>query len=772
MGLQFELVHYSCYTNMQVVSAISRGYKYLFTTILMKRYRVFSLLTPCLVLSSLAVAQTPSTASSFPRLVRFSGTASDIKGNPLTGAVGITFSLYSEQAGGASLWLETQNAQADSIGRYEVLLGATKPQGLPTDLFSTEQAQWLGVQVQGQAEQPRVLLLSVPYALKARDAETIGGLPPSAFVLATPLQSAVSRPATAADSTSGGTPFASGPVTGAGTATFVPLWDSISDITNSAIFQSGSGTGAKIGINNTTPATTLDVGGNALVRGALELPSQGAATASAGFNSDPFIMLASSFNSTTAAPVSQFFEWQAEPAGNNTATPTGTLNLLFGAGVKPTETGMNIAGNGLIKFASGQTFPGAGTITGVTAGSGLVGGGTSGNVVVGLTTSCASGQVLQWNGSAWACAGTGSGSITSVTAGTDLTGGGSSGTVTLNLDTTKVPQLNAANRFTQPQTINSQAIVIAANTVDALDVTQAGFQATGDGIHGVTVASGGTGVFGQGAIGIQGLATPSTGLSGLFRGTVKITGNGNNLLAGDPGCGSGFAGLGFRTSGSLSGCTNYAVLGGSAGATFINSSGTAAIHFRSNNNELATIDNSGNVNVIGQNGGGSLTVAKNLTVAGKVNSSNVAAQVSASNSTGANVGACAVSTLTALNANCQVPNLTLTTTTTNPNVLVMVNIGGVSTDPCAIANFYLFIDGNIVALSSVSSNNNNSRFGFEVGSLNITTLQNLPSGSHTFQVQEATDLSGGNCNAFTSATVVSQGDGSRGSLRTLIVREF
>src|SRR5260221_8500212 len=91
MGLQFELVHYSCYTNMQVVSAISRGYKYLFTTILMKRYRVFSLLTPCLVLSSLAVAQTPSTASSFPRLVRFSGTASDIKGNPLTGAVGINF---------------------------------------------------------------------------------------------------------------------------------------------------------------------------------------------------------------------------------------------------------------------------------------------------------------------------------------------------------------------------------------------------------------------------------------------------------------------------------------------------------------------------------------------------------------------------------------------------------------------------------------------------------------------------------------------------------
>ncbi len=747
----------------------------------MKRYRVFSLFTPCLLLSSLAVAQTSSTASALPRLVRFSGTASDIKGNPLTGVVGITFSLYSEQTGGASLWLETQNAQADSNGRYEVLLGAAKPEGLAADLFTTEQAQWLGVQVQGQAEQPRVLLLSVPYALKAKDAETIGGLPPSAFVLAAPSQMAAARPATDAVSTSGSAPFVSGPVTGAGTVNSVPLWDTPSDIISSAIFQSGSGATAKIGINNTTPAATLDVKGSAVVRGALELPNLGTATASAGFNSDPFILLASSFNSGTATAVSQFFQWQAEPAGNNTTSPSGTLNLLFGAGAKPTETGLNIAGNGLITFATGQTFPGTGTITGVTttAGSGLTGGGTSGNVTVGLTTGCASGQVLQWNGSAWACAGVaGTGTITGVTAGTDLTGGGASGNVTLNVDTTKVPQLNTANKFTQPQTINSQAIVIAANTVDALDVTQAGFQATGDGIHGVTLATGGTGVFGQGPIGIQGLASSSSGLSGLFRGTVKITGNGNNLLAGDPGCGSGFAGLGFSSSGSLSGCTNYAVLGGSGGGTFINSSGTASIHFRSNNNELATIDNSGNVKVIGQNGGGNLTVAGNqtvagnLTVAGKVNSSNVTASVSASNSANANVGSCTAKTLTSLDANCQVPNLTLTKATTNPNVLVMVNIGGVTTDPCAIANFYLFIDGNIVALSTVSYNSNNSRFGVEAGSLAITTLQNLPSGSHTFQVQEATDLSGGSCNTFTSATGVSQGDGTMGSLRTLIVREF
>ena len=88
------------------------------------------------------------------------------------------------------------------------------------------------------------------------------------------------------------------------------------------------------------------------------------------------------------------------------------------------------------------------------------------------------------------------------------------------------------------------------------------------------------------------------------------------MMAGDPGCGSGYAGLGF-TTGSLTGCTNYALLGGSKGDTFINSNGTATIHFRSNNNELMTIDNHGNVKIIGQSGGGNLTVAGNLTVTGQ-----------------------------------------------------------------------------------------------------------------------------------------------------------
>ena len=106
-----------------------------------------------LVLSQVqpTLGQTPiETTSALPRLVRFGGTVKDLNGTPLTGVVGITFALYSEQTGGAALWLETQNVTADSNGHYAVLLGSTKPDGLPAELFTSVQARWVGVQVSGR----------------------------------------------------------------------------------------------------------------------------------------------------------------------------------------------------------------------------------------------------------------------------------------------------------------------------------------------------------------------------------------------------------------------------------------------------------------------------------------------------------------------------------------------------------------------------------------------------------------------------------------------
>ncbi|MFZ3211349.1 MAG: hypothetical protein WA188_07520, partial [Terriglobales bacterium] len=128
-------------------------------------------------------AGTASTA--VPRLVKFSGVVTDTAGSPRSGITGITFALYKEQAGGAALWLETQNVTLDAQGRYTVLLGADSAEGVPLDAFTANQAQWLGIQPEGLPEQ-RVLLVSVPYALKAADSETLGGIPASSFVLAAP----------------------------------------------------------------------------------------------------------------------------------------------------------------------------------------------------------------------------------------------------------------------------------------------------------------------------------------------------------------------------------------------------------------------------------------------------------------------------------------------------------------------------------------------------------------------------------------------------------
>ena len=80
--------------------------------------------------------------------------------------------------------LETQNVSPDRNGHYTAMLGSASSHGLPPEIFTAGEAHWLGVQVSGQAEQPRVLLVSAPYALKAGDAETLGGFPASAFMLA------------------------------------------------------------------------------------------------------------------------------------------------------------------------------------------------------------------------------------------------------------------------------------------------------------------------------------------------------------------------------------------------------------------------------------------------------------------------------------------------------------------------------------------------------------------------------------------------------------
>ena len=133
-----------------------------------------------------------ASATVVPSIVTFTGTMMRPGGQNRTGGatspdtVIADFSLYESQEGGEPLWSEPRQVQLDELGHYTVLLGSSSAAGVPRELFTNGKALWLGVRTQsaGSAEMPRVLLVAVPYALKASDSDTLGGLPASAFALA------------------------------------------------------------------------------------------------------------------------------------------------------------------------------------------------------------------------------------------------------------------------------------------------------------------------------------------------------------------------------------------------------------------------------------------------------------------------------------------------------------------------------------------------------------------------------------------------------------
>lgn len=156
-----------------------------------------------LALIGCAVAQQTNIQQSsiaIPHIIRYSGSV------PLSVPSGqtelkITFRIYSVARGSRALWQETQTVTAES-GKISALIGSATVNGIPDYWFAQNLARWLEVQVGDEPPSARIALAAVPYALKAANAETLGGRPLSAFVLRDQPISFTKQGVTSLDTTS------------------------------------------------------------------------------------------------------------------------------------------------------------------------------------------------------------------------------------------------------------------------------------------------------------------------------------------------------------------------------------------------------------------------------------------------------------------------------------------------------------------------------------------------------------------------------------------
>jgi N-acetylneuraminic acid mutarotase len=129
----------------------------------------FSAILTCALLVLVFLA---SAAFAVPKAINYQGYLEDSGGAPINGTVSMTFAIYDVSTGGASLWDENQSSVLVTEGDFSVVLGSVTPIDLPFDV-----QYYLGVKVAPDLVEmtPRAVLVSVPYAFRAKEADSLAG---------------------------------------------------------------------------------------------------------------------------------------------------------------------------------------------------------------------------------------------------------------------------------------------------------------------------------------------------------------------------------------------------------------------------------------------------------------------------------------------------------------------------------------------------------------------------------------------------------------------
>jgi hypothetical protein len=434
----------------------------------------------------------------------------------------VTFAIYQQQEGGAPLWLETQNVTTDAGGRYSILLGNTSASGLPNDLFSPREQRWLGVQVQGQTEQARVLLVSVPYAMKAAEADTLAGHSVSEFVTTDTLHTAVQQQLQQQGSANTAiTVGSSGGVNGSEKfATTNPATNFVDSTTDQVVKVTQNGTG--IGLSAASP-------GNVGVLGTS--------------NAKAIANIVAGVEAVSSLPNS--FGLYARVTNTSTTQPSfgvaGIADGPIGIGLEgiATGNGSTIGLLGRVSSNSGIAIDATNTATaGVPVGllARVSAPGATGALIVNVYKGTPTGPLINAmanNASQFVVGGNGNVTATGTLSGTQLISTVATGTAPLQVtSTTQVPNLNASLLGG-----NSASGFIQNGTSTQLSTN---FNISGNGILGgflsaANAAPGGSAVIGNdtatsgSSSGVSGTTSNPNG-SGVVGNATSTTSNGSGVL--------------------------------------------------------------------------------------------------------------------------------------------------------------------------------------------------------------------------------------------------
>jgi len=394
-----------------------------------------ALLSVALAVAAYALASASALAS-VPTTLGFSARLVDDKtGDAVEGAHRISFEIFDRATGGTSVWQEGREVTVED-GLLFTDIGQNRP--LDATVFDGRPL-WLEVKLDDVTMEPRVALDSVPYAIHAATADTVGDL------AAADLQKRITNQCTPGNFIIG--------VNADGTAVCAPDLSGSGDIT--AVFagpglQGGANSGditlsllqtcalnQILKWNGTTWICAADAGatGAGDITGVMVGPAGG--LSGGGSTGDVLLSLLST------CATNQILKWNG--------TSWGCAN--------DNDTDTNSGGD----------------ITSVTTaiGTGLQGGASMGDAAISLLTTCGANQLLKWTGTAWSCANdidtdtNSGGDISDVIAGNGLIGGGAAGAVTVDVGA-------------------GQGITVAANTVeiDTVFTDSRYLNATGDAMTG------------------------------------------------------------------------------------------------------------------------------------------------------------------------------------------------------------------------------------------------------------------------------------------------